>query len=95
MENLPPKESSKYKILLFIAQYKYVWNGKTPPLSTIAAAAGLKSKSTVSVHLRTLEKMGILKVYPGGDVLLVGASWHPPEWIQILPDEMADDYGEN
>lgn len=68
-------------VLAFVVRFKVEHCGDSPSLEEIAAGVGVVSRSTVFMHLQSLERHGLI-VRPRGDARRIGipgAVWTPPQ----------------
>lgn len=68
-------------VLAFVVRFKAEHCGDSPSLEEIAAGVGVVSRSTVFMHLQSLERHGLI-VRPRGDARRIGipgAVWTPPQ----------------
>ena len=70
-------------VLAFVVDFKTGHCGDSPSLEEIAAGVGLASRSTVLVHLRALERHGLITRPAGARdarrIGIPGAVWTPPQ----------------
>ena len=69
-------------VLAFVVDFKAGHCGDSPSLQEIAAGVGVASPSTVLVHLRSLERHGLITRPAGQDARRIGipgAVWTPPQ----------------
>ena len=75
-------------VLAFVVRFKVEHCGDSPSLEEIAAWVGVVSRSTVFMHLQSLERHGLI-TRPRGDarrIAVAGGVWR---W-QRLPAEQCD-----
>ena len=68
-------------VLAFVVKFKQEHCGDSPTMEEIAAGVGVVSRSTVFMHLQSLERHGLI-TRPRGDARRIGipgAVWTPPQ----------------
>jgi DNA-binding MarR family transcriptional regulator len=72
-------------VFMFIVNYKQRNAGESPSLDQIACAIGVKSRSTVFLHLSKLEERKLIRRSESGRHLIVmDEVWHQPESIALV-----------
>lgn len=77
--------STALSILAYVKSYKTESGGDSPTIRAIAAYLGIESTNTVHVHLRTLEKFGLIELsdhHAHRRIRVVGGEWRMKEEAQ-------------
>jgi len=70
-----------------IIWYKTRNDGNSPTMQELCIACGIKSKSTISFHLKNLEKAGKIR-RKKGRIYVTDGRWGIERWSSSLPQQL-------